>query len=687
MNVRALPYINRQPRNAKLLARVGFWRAQIEMLLLGIVVTSITYLLGPLLGSPWTELLTYPLMAFYVLPAWRLDAGRGGLARRALRVLAWGVLYALLAGLLDWLTLTFIPYTERVYGMRAEALQVSAPAFMLGKLLITLSLFLPARILITLWHAGRSRLRWSLTFSYLLIGLLTTMLVPFTLSILIAISSLAIMPPGARPDIAAQRLAIHLAPLMRQGLPADQLGSLLHGLLDGSAQLPLGPDGRVPSSELIPAFNGIQRMTVLSADGAVLASAGEEPYLLAMPLPSAEAARLALVLGQARVDGCATGRPADGPIPDSAACTMTDERGAPLAIVLVEKGVDVQTQWATAVGRVISIVALNTSVIVTIVLIVVLMVLVLALVIGYLLARHMTRRLERLTAATAGLSAGNLDRRVEVDSADEIGRLSTNFNTMATRLAERERALAAEAARSEALLRANRRLVADVSHELRTPLATLRGYIEALEQRYANCIPAHDMEVIQGEVRRLTALIDDLFTLARAEAQQLPLTIEVVNAGDLARRLTDMIAPLSRRERQIELVAILPDHLPPIMADRARLEQVLLNLVQNALRHTPPGGIVAIEAAAGDDMVALTVADTGVGIPDDELPLVFDRFYRGDSSRARETGGAGLGLALVRELVQAMGGTVVAESAPGRGSRFTVTLRQASIAQPSAVAM
>jgi signal transduction histidine kinase len=259
---------------------------------------------------------------------------------------------------------------------------------------------------------------------------------------------------------------------------------------------------------------------------------------------------------------------------------------------------------------------------------------------------------------------------------DEVGRLSADFNSMAEQLGARERALADEAARAEALLRANRRLVANVSHELRTPLATLRGYLEALEQAHGHHLPAHDLAVIQREARRLTELIDDLFTLARAEAQQLPLTIEAVDADALAVRLVDTLAPLARRERQIELVAALPADLPLVRADRTRLEQVLLNLVQNALRHTPPGGIIAIEGAAdaGSTTVTLTVADTGVGIPAEDLPLVFERFYRSDSSRARETGGAGLGLALVEELVTAMGGCVTATSEPGRGSRFSVAL-------------
>jgi signal transduction histidine kinase len=173
----------------------------------------------------------------------------------------------------------------------------------------------------------------------------------------------------------------------------------------------------------------------------------------------------------------------------------------------------------------------------------------------------------------------------------------------------------------------------------------------------------------------LTRLIDDLFTLARAEAQQLPLTIEPVDVGVRAQQLVETLAPLARREREIEIVSALPSDLPYALADRVRLEQALLNLLQNALRYTPPGGIVALEGASENGVVTITVADTGVGIPADELPLVFERFYRSDSSRARETGGAGLGLALVHELITVMGGTVAVESTPGRGSKFSVRLR------------
>jgi signal transduction histidine kinase len=176
----------------------------------------------------------------------------------------------------------------------------------------------------------------------------------------------------------------------------------------------------------------------------------------------------------------------------------------------------------------------------------------------------------------------------------------------------------------------------------------------------------------------MAALVEDLFTLARAEAQQLPLNLEAVDARAVVGHLAETLAPLALRERQIEIVTALPADLPPVRADRVRLEQVVLNLLQNALRYTLPGGIIAVEGSADDGVVTLAVDDTGVGIPSEELPLVFERFYRSDSSRARESGGAGIGLALVSELTAAMGGRVAVESTPGRGSRFSIALPQAT---------
>jgi len=366
------------------------------------------------------------------------------------------------------------------------------------------------------------------------------------------------------------------------------------------------------------------------------------------------------------------GVPANGVIPDTAICPV----GAGLdAVLVVESNVDSSAQIGAGFGRIVSLTLLGASLLLNLTAFVVIALVPVALGVGYLIARGLTRRIERLDQAATTLADGELSARVAADSPDEIGRLGATFNTMAEQLQERERALADAAERAELLLRTNKRLVADVSHELRNPLATLRGYLDVLAEQHGHQLPPDDLRVIQGEMGRLTALVEDLFTLARVEAQQLPLSLGPVDVTALVARLAETLAPLARRERQIELVTQLDPATPMVNADAVRLEQVLRNLAQNALRHTPPGGIIAFEVCADEaGRVRIAVADTGVGIAPEDLPHVFERFFRGDSSRARETGGAGLGLALVRELVGAMQGSVTVESTLGRGSRFTVTL-------------
>ena len=660
-----------------LVARTGFWRALIEMTVLGNSLTLLIYPLVPSVGQATSGVLSLLSLSIYGLAAWRLAPSGGGLPRQGARVLAWVLLLGVLNGVIGWVLQTFLPYQSRFLGIRPEDLHMPLGIFVLSGMLLTISIFAPVRILVALWIAGRRRLRWQLTFSYLLVGVLTTLFILFTLLAFAGISSLSFAPPIAAPAENAQRATLALTPLVRHGIAPDQLNGVLQGMLDGNTRLPMAASSADESSALLPTFGGTRRLTLLRPDGVVLASAGKDAFSAGAPLPAGDAMHTALLVEHVRAgSGCLAGRPADGQLADSAVCAISDERGALIAMMLVEQDTDSAVQVGALVGRIILIVFLGASAVLTTLLIVILVILPLAFGVGYMLARYLTGRLERLAVATAGLASGNPAGRVKVDSTDEIGRLSADFNAMADRLEQREHALAETAERAEALLQTNRRLTANVSHELRTPLATLRGYLEALEQDHGDKLPAHDMAVIHSEMQRLTGLIDDLFTLARAEAQQLPLTIEAVDPKALVLRLVDTLAPLARRERQIEIVAALPDELPQVLADRGRLEQVLLNLAQNALRHTPPGGIVAFEGAARDGMVTLGVADTGVGIAPDELSLVFERFYRGDSSRARETGGAGLGLALVRELVVAMGGSVVTESTPGRGSRFSVTLRR-----------
>ena len=667
---------------AQLARRSGYWRALLEMLALSSAASLLTYPLALVAGSPWTEIVALPLVLLQAGGAWRLAPGHGTIWRRGLRALSWSVLFGLLAGLVSWLCLRFVQHPALLYGRRFDDLNTALGPYLANYQLLTLGLFAPVRLLLVLWAAGRSRLRWQLAFSYLLVGVLTTLLLPIALIVTAGVASLFLVPTLVDPNDAAQRMAVAITPVVRRHAGPGEIDALLGRLLDGSAHLPTTDDQLSRELDRSDAsafsFNGVRRVLLVAPDGMVLASVGAGAAPAGAPLPDDERARVGLLIDRVSGGGCTSGRPLDGELIDSAACAIGDERAAPIAALVVENNVDVTYQWSAAVVRLTTFVLMGTNLVLNVIPLTIFVVLLVSIGSGYMLARRLTRRLERLAHATSAVAAGQLDHTVAVDAPDEVGRLGSDFNAMAAQLQAREQALAAAAARADALLQSNRRLVANVSHELRTPLATLRGYLEALAQEHGEHLPAHDLEVIQREAQRLTGLIDDLFTLARAEAQQLPLTLEPVDAAAVGRRLAETLAPLARRERQIEVVAALPPALPPVLADRKRLEQVLLNLIQNALRHTPPGGIVAIEGlAAGDAHVTLAVADTGVGIAPDELPLVFERFYRSDSSRARETGGAGLGLALAHELVAAMGGTVSAESQPGRGSRFSVTLCRA----------
>lgn len=240
---------------------------------------------------------------------------------------------------------------------------------------------------------------------------------------------------------------------------------------------------------------------------------------------------------------------------------------------------------------------------------------------------------------------------------------------------------AAEHARAEVADRSRRDLVLNVSHELRNPLATIRAHVDTLRGDGGDEPDERDrrryLEVLNRETERMSLLVDELLTLASADTGRLQLDVAPVDAAEVATQVHDAMAPLAWRERRIQLLCN-TDGAPKVMADRGRLAQVLMNLVRNAITHTPEGGLVAIEVKpieAGP--VEVSVSDTGPGIAPEDADKIFERFYRTDASRSRATGGFGLGLAIAREMVDAMGGQISVDSTPGQGSRFTVTLSRA----------
>lgn len=297
-----------------------------------------------------------------------------------------------------------------------------------------------------------------------------------------------------------------------------------------------------------------------------------------------------------------------------------------------------------------------------------------ASVTALLIFRPAHKRLRALEQAARALGEGRTDVRA-AEGGDEVGSLARTFNAMAADLAARATAL-------EEAGRARRQLLADVSHELMTPLTAIRGYAETLamagvpldeatRQRY--------LGIVLHETHRLEDIIGDLLDLARLEGGGDELSVEAVPVEHLFGRVQDRHEPVVR-ERQLRLETTIAPGTPPIQGDGGRLEQALQNVAANAIRHTPEGGVIALRASPSTDgRVLIEVRDSGPGIPAEHLPRVFDRFYKVDASRAGTAvrSGSGLGLSIVRAIVERHGGTVTAANAPEGGAVFQLHLPSA----------
>ncbi|HET7271450.1 MAG TPA: ATP-binding protein [Rubrobacter sp.] len=278
-------------------------------------------------------------------------------------------------------------------------------------------------------------------------------------------------------------------------------------------------------------------------------------------------------------------------------------------------------------------------------------------------ARRIVHPLRLMRAATRRIAAGRYDERVPAGTGDELGDLAESFNAMAQTLQ------ATEQRRLD--------LISDVSHELRTPLSTIEGYMEGLIDGVVE--PSDETwALVHAEAERLRHLVDDLQHLSRAEAGRLALREERIMSHEAIRQVAGRLAPLFDA-KGVTLKTEVRKRPPPVLADPDRLAQVLTNLLSNALRHTPPGGSVTAEAEPRKERVLFRISDTGEGIAEEHLPHVFERFYRADRARSRGDGGAGLGLAISKALVEAMGGEIWAESeGQDRGAAFSFTLPAAS---------
>lgn len=288
-----------------------------------------------------------------------------------------------------------------------------------------------------------------------------------------------------------------------------------------------------------------------------------------------------------------------------------------------------------------------------------------SLVVAVAVAVYLTRRLDRslqpLSTAAADVSRGRYDVRVPLTGLGaEFDDLAVAFNRMAGQLQQVEQT--------------RRRLLGDLAHELRTPVATLDAYLDGLEDGVAT-LDVETVEILRIQTRRLARLAEDVCAVSRAEEHQLSLAPVPMAPEDLVAAAVVAVADRFA-ERGVALRSVIAAGLPPVAADPDRMGQVLGNLLDNALRHTAPGGRVTVSAdEQPGGRVRLQVGDTGVGIAADHLPHVFERFYRVDAARDRGRGGSGIGLAIVKALVEAHGGGVEAASdGPGHGATFVVVL-------------
>lgn len=279
-----------------------------------------------------------------------------------------------------------------------------------------------------------------------------------------------------------------------------------------------------------------------------------------------------------------------------------------------------------------------------------------ALVLGGFLAYTLTRSLRELTVATQKVAGGDLGYQVQVRSKDELGELATSFNQMSADLAHANQL--------------RRQMTADIAHDLRSPLSVILGYTEALNDSKLEGTP-EVYDVMYKEAGHLNHLIDDLRTLSLADAGELPLTLQPIHPHELLSDVARAYQQQAERKNITLRVDAVPD-TPKIIIDPHRMVQVLENLMSNALRYTPKGGEIVIGASSENSTVRIFVKDNGPGIEAEDLPHIFDRFYRTDESR-QHNGETGLGLAIAKSLVDAQGGSISVESATGRGTTFYIT--------------
>lgn len=286
---------------------------------------------------------------------------------------------------------------------------------------------------------------------------------------------------------------------------------------------------------------------------------------------------------------------------------------------------------------------------------------VIALFLGIFLSRTITRPIRELTKATHAISQGDLTQQVSIRSKDELGELAKAFNKMSTELSRS--------------VNTRKQMTADIAHELRTPLSLILGHAEAVHDGVLHPT-TENFEIIREEATRLEHLVEDLRTLSLADAGELTMIYQTIEPGRLLQEVASLYQ-MQAQKKNIKLDLDIASHLPTLEVDPGRITQVLTNILDNALRHTPENGTVTLAAKQMNNMVELSIEDSGPGLSPEDLTRIFERFYRADASRQRDgefSGGSGLGLAIAKSIVQAHDGQLSAESEAGKGLKITITL-------------
>ncbi len=519
------------------------------------------------------------------------------------------------------------------------------------------------------------QLKWRLAFSHVSVVLASIALISVVGATLIVAAAIILAPPSSEPARDARSIARIIERAEQRELLTDsELSGLLiaiqAGFIEpsrGSGNLRFRLDFPVPFQYLETVWIVDKDLNITTASDARLAGT-----TLLGSNPDAFAVSYRAIAGNTDLAALSEVRPENGVI--MGAYPLLNGDGEIVGAVVVEKsrtavpqGFDMLRTALLAMGEI----GVALAVFVAIPAVPV------ALITGFRRAGAISQPVAELAEAAGRFANGDLNARVAVRGEDEIARLESEFNRMADQLGESLDEETAHRSRAEQLLAANRQLVSNVSHELRTPIAVVRSHLEALIDD-----PEHVEEfaaIAMRETDRLERLVEDLFQLTRIESHLMVITSEAIDASSVAREAYESLAEPARRENGITMICETPPEPLLVYGDRVRLVQVLQNLIRNAIRHTPEGGIILVSAepAEDGDGVTLHVSDTGSGIPEEHLPHVFDRFYRADPSRTQGRGsGAGLGLAIARSLVERMDGTISVESDPGEGASFTIRLRQ-----------